>query len=138
MSFRSMLSAGKEQATRVNIKQETYLTGGIYKAYKYGQVTYGPYMTDSYGGYLKSWGVVHWRIPCRFNALTTKELGVVAHKQEVKADFSVYLQYISGIKEGDRLIDLSDSREYEISLVMDWDEDRSMMKLAVSEMGRLG
>jgi len=44
--------------------------------------------------------------------------------------------YLSAVKEGDRLIKTDDSREFEVKLIQDWDEDRNYMKLAVLEVGR--
>jgi hypothetical protein len=47
----------------------------------------------------------------------------------------VYMEYHSGIKEGDRLTD-SKGREYSIALVEDWSLQGRYLKLAVTEIAR--
>lgn len=113
-----MLSAGKSNTTRVQIKREAL-------------------SSDGYGGYTETWTALYRRIKCRFNALNYEEMEIIADKQGVKANYTVYLEYLSGIREGDRLVKENDLREFEIKLTTDWDKNKSMMKLFVLEVGRL-
>ena len=117
MSFRSMLKTGKKTASYSDIKREVLTE-------------------DEYGGYTTTWVIKHRRVLCRFNALSATTQALLWSKQATLADYYIYLEYLSDIKEGDRLIKMDDSREFEVKLKMDWDEDRSMLKLACLEVGR--
>ena len=119
MSYETMLKTGKARPTYVNIKSQT-LTA------------------DGYGGYTNAWAIMYRRISARFNAMTSKEIQMLHDKQEVLADFSVNMKYRSGITEGMLLVKTDDSRTFEIKLVMDWDEDKTQLKLAVKENDKLG
>lgn len=120
MSVRSMLKTGKANATYVNIKSSS--SGA----------------EDALGGYTgPSRAVIYTNVLCRFNALTTKEVAIFSDKQDVKANYYVYMEYMSGIKETDRLVKIDDGREFDVKLILDWDEDRNYMKLAVLEVARL-
>lgn len=118
MSYRSMLTTGKKRKTFVNITSEQLVE-------------------DGQGGFVRTWTTIYKRILARMNALTTKEMQVLYQKQDVNANYTVNLEYLSGIEEGQRLVKLDDSREFAIKLVMDWDEDRDMLKLACLEVERL-
>ena len=118
MSYRSMLKTGKKKPTYCNIKAKIRTS-------------------DNQGGFTTTWAIIYRRILCRFNALSSEEIAVLWDKQAILADYKVNLEYLSGIKEGNRLIKMDDSREFEIKLKMDWDEDNQMLTLACHEIGRL-
>jgi len=113
-----MLTQGKKNATFVNVKRITDTDDG----------------QGGFSGGTPS--VLYFRVPCRFNAMTEKEIALIADKQDVKAEYKVFLEYRSGIQEGDFLIKTDDNRQFNIKLIMDWDEDKRMMRLAVAEEGR--
>ena len=118
MSYESMLRTGKRNATTVTIKREVETA-------------------DGYGGYTTSTAVLYRRVPCRFNELNEKDIALLWDKQAVLANCVVYLEYVGGLQEDDMLIRDSDSREFNIKLVQDWDADRQMLRLTVLEQGRL-
>jgi len=90
---------------------------------------------DEIGGYSDTtYTVLYRRVPCRFETLT-KKLEIIAYNKEaVFPDYYVYMEYWSGIKEGDILE--KDGRTFEIKLVENWSEAGKYMKLAVVELGR--
>ena len=112
-----MLTTGKGNITKVNITQWVSVPDGA-------------------GGFVDTWAAIYFNITCRFNALPKREEIIAYNKTTVFANQYVYLMYLSAIKEGDRLIKTDDSREFEVKLIQDWDEDRNYMKLAVLEVGR--
>ena len=118
MSFESMLLAGKQKATYWKFVRRTETD-------------------DGQGGVTVSNTVLYRRVLVRVNALSEKEIAILWDKQAILANYKVYLEYISGLQEGDQGIDEADSKTYDIKLIMDWDKDNSMMRLAVSETGRL-
>lgn len=118
MSYESMLTAGKSKKTYCNVIQEVRTE-------------------DGQGGYTRTWAILHRRLLCRFNAMKDNEIQILWDKQSVQANYAVYLKYVSGIKENYRLVKLDDSREFEVKLTMNWDEDNSMLKLACLEVARL-
>ncbi len=89
---------------------------------------------DNQGGYTSTWTFIHYRVPCRFNALASRETILAYDKQKVFANYYVYLEYLSDIKEGDRLY--LGTRAFVVKLIVDWDETHDMMKLAVLEIAR--
>lgn len=109
MSFRGLLN------TTVNIKRKT-LTA------------------DGQGGHTSAWATIYRRVPCRFNALGSPETTLTYDKQAVFANYYVYLEHLTGIKEEDRLV--LGSREFEVKLIQDWDEANNYMKLSVLEIDR--
>ena len=118
MSFNSMLTAGKGKPSYVRVSRKTETSDGMG----------GSTITDS---------ILHRRLLCRFNAMSANAIAILWDKSAVRADYTVYMEYVSGIKEGDQLIDEGDAKTYDIKLIMDWDKDNAMLKLAVSETGRL-
>jgi len=81
-----------------------------------------------------AYATLYARVPCRFESKTEK-LGAIAYdKDAVFPDYFVYLEYRSGIKEGDRIY--LGSREFEIKLIENWSEQGKYMMLAVVELGR--
>ena len=81
-----------------------------------------------------TYAVLYTNVPCRFDS-QTKKLEIIAYnKDAVFPDYFVYLEYRSGIKEGDRLY--LGSKEFEIKLIEDWSEQGEYLMLAVVELGR--
>lgn len=109
MSFRNLLDKS------VDIKRET-LTA------------------DSQGGYTSAWAVVHHRVPCRFQPLASRETMLAYDKKTVFANYYVYLEYLQDVTEGDRLY--LNTQTYAVKMVVDWDKQNNMMKLAVIEVDR--
>lgn len=92
--------------------------------------------TDNQGGWTSTWTTLYRRVPCCFETLT-KRLEIQAYdKQAVFPHYFVYLEWRSGIKEGDRLVWDKDSTEYEIVLVENTKHMGKYMKLAVVQVGR--
>ena len=118
MSIRSMLTTGKKGTSYISVKSEALTS-------------------DGQGGFSQTWTTTHRRIPCRFNAMTEKEIAYLWDQQAVQANYKVYMEYVSGIKENDRLVKQGDGREFDVKLVMDWDEDKTFLRLAVQEKDRL-
>jgi len=92
---------------------------------------------DGMGGWdgTESYTVTHRRVKCRFNALPKREQVIAYNKKEVFANWYCYMEYRSGIQEQDRLY-MRDGREFEVKLLMDWDEAKNYLKLAVLEIER--
>lgn len=110
MSFRGLLDS------EVDIKRESTVTD------------------DLGGGGAVSYSVLYRRVPCRFETLT-KKLEIIAYDQTaIFPDYYVYLEYRSGVIEGDHII--LGGREFEIKLIEDWSEQGQYMKLAVVELKR--
>ena len=100
--------------------------------------TYAKGTADGMGGYAAStWSVLYRRVPFAFVPLTKRadEVIVTRDKEEVLADFMCYLEYRSGIKEGDRIY--WGGRIFEIKLILVWREMARTMKLKVVEKNRL-
>ena len=89
---------------------------------------------DGQGGYTTAWSVIHRRVPCRFQALTSKEAMLTYDKAAVFANYYVHVEHLSDVAEGDRLY--LGTRTFDIKLVQDWDEVGKYLKLAVLEIGR--
>lgn len=109
MSFRSLLN------NKVNIKRKTQVA-------------------DGQGGYTTTWAVVHYRVKCRFQALTSKEAMLSYDKAAVFANYYVHMEHITDIAEGDRLY--LGVRIFEVKMVIDYAEVGKYLKLAVLEIGR--
>lgn len=93
-------------------------------------------VADGQGGYTTTTAIILRRIPCRFNAMTSKDLMLAYDKQKVFANYYCFMEYESEIREGDELIKTDDSRVFEVKLKMDWDEKKNYLKLAVLELDR--
>jgi len=92
---------------------------------------------DGHGGYSStSYSVLYLNIPCRFEALdkTTDQLRIVSGEQEIYPDFIVYCEFLSGIREMDRLY--HGSRTFDIKLIENWSLQDKYMRLFVVEVGR--
>ncbi len=90
---------------------------------------------DGSGGQTETWAAIHRRVPCRFESLSGSRAQATYAKLTPLPDFVVYLSHLSGLKEGDRLVD-NKGREYSILLVEDWSLQGKYSKLAVTELGR--
>jgi head-tail adaptor len=110
MSFRSLLNQ------TVTIKRASYATGAD-------------------GRQARTWAVLYRRVKCRFEALHSKETVIAYDKATTFANYFVHLEYLSGIKEGDRLY-MDNGRTFDVKLVMNFDEANDIMKLAVMEVDR--
>jgi SPP1 family predicted phage head-tail adaptor len=91
--------------------------------------------TDGQGGWTTADTVLYQRVKCRFEATMGRQEAGIYGTTVVMPDFYVYLNYTSGIKEGDRLVD-KNSKQFEIKLIDDWSKQQKYMRLAVSEIGR--
>ena len=89
---------------------------------------------DGQGGYTSTWSVIHKRVPCRFQALTSKEAMLTYDKAAVFANYFVHMEHLSDVAEGDRLY--LGARAFDVKLVQDWAEAGKHLKLAVLEIGR--
>jgi len=89
---------------------------------------------DGQGGYTTAWSVIHRRVPCRFQALTSKETMLTYDKSSVFANYYVHMEHLSDIAEEDRLY--LGARAFDIKLVQDYAEVGKYLKLAVLEIGR--
>ena len=78
--------------------------------------------------------ILYTNVACRFETLTRKLEVIAYNKDAVYPDYYVYMEWRSGIKEGDRLY--LGSREFEIKLIEDWSEQGKYLMLAVVELGR--
>jgi len=92
--------------------------------------------SDGMGGYTDVEVVLYTNVKCRFETTSRKtEILALGGKADVYPDYYVYLEYRSGIKEGDHII--HDSRTLEIKLVEDWSERGKYMRLSVVELKRM-
>jgi head-tail adaptor len=91
-------------------------------------------VSDGKGGYTRTWSVIHRNIRFRLNQLASNETMLMYDKQTVFAQFVAYGEYLSDIKEGDRLS--RGGLKYEIKLVMEWDLMKNQLKLAVMQVSR--
>jgi len=91
---------------------------------------------DGMGGYTKAYAILYTNVRCRFETTSRKtEILALGGKADAYPDYYVYLEYRSGIKEGDHII--HDSRTFEIKLVEDWSERGKYMRLSVVELKRM-
>ena len=93
------------------------------------------YITDPLGGQSTPvYSILHANVRCRFESLP-KKLEIQAYDQSaIFPDYKVYLNAVSGIKEGDRIF--LGSKEFEIKLIENWSERGKYMTLHVSELDR--
>ena len=90
---------------------------------------------DGMGGYLPgSWALIYKNIKAAIVIIRKGEQILAYDKANVFAEFFWYLEYLSGIKEGQRVH--WSSKTYEIKLVLPWREKGRFMKLACVEVGR--
>ena len=93
------------------------------------------YTTDDIGGQgTPVYSILYTNVKCRLESLP-KKLEIQAYDQTaVFPDYKIYLEYHSGIQEGDRVF--LGSQEFEIKLIEDWSEQGKYMTLHVVELGR--
>ena len=91
--------------------------------------------SDGMGGYLPgTWAPIYKKVKAGL-VLISREQQILAYdKKNVFAEFYWYLEYLSAIKEGQRVC--WGSKVYEIKLVLPWEEKKRFMKLACVEVGR--
>ena len=111
MSFRGLLDS------KCTIKQETLGAA------------------DGMGGYgVSTWSTLYKRVPCRYETLPgEQEVFAYGKKVTYPREF-IYLEYRTGIKEGQRIF--LGSREFEIKLVESWSEKKKYLQLSVTEIKR--
>jgi len=90
---------------------------------------------DGKGGFTETWTVSYTNVPCRFET-TSRKLEILAYggKSDIYPDYLLYLEYRSGIKEGDHVF--FGSKEFEIKLVEDWSEQGKYMRLSLVDYNR--
>ena len=97
--------------------------------------SYSEGASDGMGGYLPgSWASIYKKIKANLVLIQKGEQILAYDKANVFAEVFWYLEYLSGIKEGQRVH--WESRVYEIKLVLPWQEKARFMKLACVEVGR--
>ena len=90
---------------------------------------------DGQGGYLPpSWNILYKRIKAAIVLIPKGEQILQYDKKDVFAEFFIYMEYLSGVKEGHRIY--WGDRVYGIKLVLPWREKGRFMKLACVEIGR--
>ena len=90
---------------------------------------------DGMGGYLPgSWASIYKNIKAAIVLIHKGEQIIQYDKANVFAEFFWYLEYLSGVKEGQRVH--WGSKSYEIKLVLPWQEKERFMKLACVEIAR--
>lgn len=115
MSFYSLLD------NKCDIKRPTNATG------------------DGMGGHSDastSYTALYLNVPCRFET-TSKKQEILAYGGKASAypDYYLYLEYHSGIREGDHII--FGGKTFEIKLVENWSERGKYMQLSLVDLSRL-
>jgi head-tail adaptor len=91
--------------------------------------------SDGMGGYLPStWATIYKRIKGAVVLIPKGEQIIQYSKVDVFAEFFWYMEYLSGVKESQRVH--WGSRVYEIKLVLPWREKGRFMKLVCIEVKR--
>jgi len=90
---------------------------------------------DDMGGYDSPiWSTIYKRIKAAIVLIPKKEQIIQYDKIDVFAEFFWYMEYLSGIKETQRIY--WGSKVYGIKLVLPWREKGRFMKMACVEIGR--
>ena len=90
---------------------------------------------DSMGGYSAgSWASIYKKIKAAIVIIRKGDQILAYDKKNVFAEVYWYLEYLSGVKEGQRVH--WGSRIFEIKLVLPWREKGRFMKLACVEIAR--
>lgn len=90
---------------------------------------------DGMGGQLPAtWNSLYKRIKFAIVLIPKGEQIFQYNKIDVFAEFFIYMEYLSGVKETQRVY--WGNRVYEIKLVLPWREKGRFMKLACVEIGR--
>jgi len=92
-------------------------------------------IADGAGGFLPAtWAIIYKRIKAAIVVIPIKGQIIQYSKVDVFAEFYWYMEYLSGVKETQRIY--WGSKVYEIKLVLPWREKGRFMKLACVELGR--
>ena len=90
---------------------------------------------DGLGGYSDdTYTTIYTNVPCRYESLTKKAEIIAYGGSNTFPDGYIYMEYLSGIKEGDWVF--LGSKKYEIKLIEDWSEQNKYQMLSVVEIGR--
>lgn len=90
---------------------------------------------DGMGGYNPAgWNTIYKRVKAAIVLIPKKEQIIKYDKIDVFAEFYIYMEYLSGVKETQRIH--WGSKVYEIKLVLPWREKGRFMKTACVEIGR--
>lgn len=81
-----------------------------------------------------TWAMIYKRVKFAIVLIPKEEQIIQYDKIDVFAEFFIYMEYLSGVKEGQRVH--WGTRTYEIKLVLPWREKGRFMKLACVEIGR--
>ena len=90
---------------------------------------------DGMGGYAAgSWAPIYKKVKAAIVIISVGEQILTYDKEAVFAECYWYLEYLSGIKEGQRVH--WESKVYDIKLVLPWQEKGRFLKLACVQVGR--
>jgi len=91
---------------------------------------------DTQGGYTSAYKLLYRRVPCRFETSSKKGGQEIQayDKSTVFPDGYIYLQWRSGINEGDHVF--LNGRKFEIKLIENWSEQNRCMTFSVVELER--
>jgi len=78
------------------------------------------------------WRLRYANIPCRINALKTRQEILYYDQQKVFADFLFYIEYLQDITTSDRIY--FKDREFEIKKIDNWDETNLYLRIAALEI----
>jgi head-tail adaptor len=92
---------------------------------------------DSSGGYTTAEVTILRRIPCRFNAMSGKDYALYADKLGTLAGFTVFMEGGRDVREGDLLVKTDDSRQFDVKLRKDFDEQKRFLTLICAERARV-
>lgn len=92
---------------------------------------------DGSGGYTSVETMILRRIPCRFNAMSGNDLALYADKLGTLAGFTVFMEGGRDIREGDVLVKCDDSRQFDVKLKKNYDEQDRMFTLICAEHARV-
>jgi SPP1 family predicted phage head-tail adaptor len=91
--------------------------------------------SDGMGGYAAgSWVPIYKKVKAAIVIISRENQILAYDKENVFADVYWYLEYLSGVRESQRIH--WGSKIYDIKLVLPWEEKARFMKLACVEVGR--
>jgi head-tail adaptor len=91
---------------------------------------------DGSGGFTTTTAIIHRRVRCRFNTMSSKEYAIWADKLGTLAGFVVFMEAGRKILEGDILVKTDDSRQFDVRLRKNFDEQDKYLTLICEERGR--
>jgi head-tail adaptor len=91
---------------------------------------------DGSGGFTATETIVLRRVPCRFNAMSSKSLAIYADKLGTLAGFTVYMEAGRRVLEGDMLVKCDDARQFDVLLVKNYDELGKFLTIECAERAR--